>query len=158
MDDLSRLLAERACEQLVITYAELIDFDKAELVADLFIPNGVWESDKSRKVGEDRIRKDFGIRQRRMPRVSRHVCTNISITVISDEEATGLTYFTLYRDDVRSGSKFARLSAPTMLGEYHDRFVLTEAGWRFASRKVKTTFLRGKRVNPGRKKLSPVSS
>jgi hypothetical protein len=142
MDDLSRLLAERACEQLVVTYAELIDFNKAELVADLFVPNSVWESDKSRKVGGDRIRKDFGARQQTTTRVSRHVCTNISITVISDKEAIGLTYFTLYRDNVCSGSKFARLSAPKMLGEYHDRFVLTEGGWRFASRKVNTTFAR----------------
>ncbi len=52
MDDLSRLLAERACERLVVRYAELIDFDKAEQVADLFVPDGVWESDRSRKVGE----------------------------------------------------------------------------------------------------------
>jgi hypothetical protein len=155
MDDLSRLLAERACEQLVMTYAKLIDFDKAEQVADLFIPNGVWESDKSQKVGGDGIRKDFGIRQRKIPRVSRHVCTNISITVISDEEAIGLTYFTLYRDKVSSKSKFARSSAPTMVGEYHDRFVLTEAGWRFASRKVKTTFLKLKRAKPRPRKSSP---
>jgi hypothetical protein len=33
---------------------------------------------------------------------------------------------------------------PSMVGEYHDRFVLTEDGWRIAERAVEVVFPRPK--------------
>jgi hypothetical protein len=42
MDDLERLLAERACERLIVEYCRLVDFGEAARIADLFTEGGVW--------------------------------------------------------------------------------------------------------------------
>jgi hypothetical protein len=39
----SILAAERACERLVIRYAQLVDSGKAAGIADLFTKDGIWE-------------------------------------------------------------------------------------------------------------------
>jgi len=142
MDDAFRLAAERACERLVIAYTHLIDFGEAAQVADLFTEDGVWESDKQRVSGRDQIKAGFVARQNNTRRTSRHVCTNIAIEVVSETEATGITYLTLYRHDGDHVKRGAPLNGPMLLGEYYDRFVLTREGWRIAHRRVKVAFAR----------------
>jgi ketosteroid isomerase-like protein len=132
--------ATRECERLVYRYASLIDFGEAEKVAELFAPDGVWESPQGRLEGNSAIRDQFRRRQDSQRR-SRHVCTNVVIDVVDDHTATGLTYFTLYRHDGGEDGP-APLDGPAMVGEYRDRFVRTEDGWRFLRREAAVAFLR----------------
>jgi SnoaL-like domain len=52
MDELERLLAERACERLIIEYCRRVDFGNARLIADLFTEDGQWEGVDHRREGD----------------------------------------------------------------------------------------------------------
>jgi hypothetical protein len=135
-----RLLIERDCERLIVAYSHLIDFGEAGRVGELFTDDGVWESPEATMTGRPQITAGFGRRQANTGRRSRHVCTNIAIDVIGPDEAAGLCYFSLYRaDGVEEGA--APLDGPVMVGEYRDRFVRTEDGWRIARRVASVGFV-----------------
>jgi|SRR6185503_18829288 len=140
MDDLERLLIERACERLVAQYCHYVDHGEAARVADLFAENGVCTLN-AKMVGRDAIRANFQRRQALTDRRSRHVCCNLLIDVIDEDHAEGVAYLTLYRRDVGDGRRTAPSSAPNIVGEYRDAFVRTPEGWRFASRGVVSTFV-----------------
>ena len=63
---------------------------------------------------------------------------------IDGDEATSLCYLVNYRHDSDTG--VAEVPAPAGLpkyvGEYRDRFVRTDEGWRFAERRFDLAFLR----------------
>jgi ketosteroid isomerase-like protein len=143
---LNRLLDERACERLVIDYTHLVDFGEAARIADLFTEDGVWEAEGVRMDGRDAIRAGFGARQGVTRRTSRHVCTNLAITLTGADEATGISYLVNYRHDSPTGT--AELPAPAghpkFVGEYHDRFVRTADGWRIAHRRCTLSFVRAR--------------
>ena len=145
-DALTRLLDERACERLVIDYTHLVDFGEAARIADLFTEDGVWEAEGVRMEGRDAIRAGFGARQGVTRRTSRHVCTNLAITLAGPDDATGVSYLVNYRHDSASG--VAELPAPAGLpkfvGEYFDRFVRTPDGWRIAHRRCTLAFVRAR--------------
>jgi SnoaL-like domain len=144
MDDLARLLGERACERLLIEYCRLVDFGEAGRLADLFTEDGVWTADELVLDGRDAIRTHFLRRQGVVRRVSRHFLANVAVDLRSADEADGLCYFANYRHDRREGDESLPVPAglPKYTGEYHDRFVRTADGWRFAHHRVTTSFLR----------------
>lgn len=141
MDAMERLQIERACERLVARYSHLIDFGEAGRVGELFTDDGVWTSAEATMTGREQIGAGFGRRQANTGRRSRHVCTNVIIDVVSDDEAEGVSYFTLYREDGVTGA-VARLEGPQMVGEYRDRFRRTPDGWRIAHRSALAGFVR----------------
>lgn len=65
----------------------------------------------------------------RPPRTTRHFCSNVVIDVLNDSEATGESAMLLFTAD--NAAK---------VGSFHDRFVLTGKGWRFAERRGSLTF------------------
>jgi len=144
INQLDRLLIERACERLIIEYSRLVDFGEAAAVADLFVADGRWEGTDLVLEGREQIRAWFRERQGVTRRVSRHVCTNIAVEVVSATEARSLSYLINYRHDRREGDETLPVPAevPKYVGELHDTFVLAEEGWRFASRRVTVGFLR----------------
>lgn len=144
MDDLQRLLGERACERLLLDYCRFVDFGSASRLAELFTDDGVWEADDFVLDGREAIRAHFLERERVTRRVSRHLCTNVDIRIVSDDEATSLAYFANFRHDRREGdlSLPVPMEVPKYLGEYHDRFRRTADGWRFERHRVDVAFLR----------------
>jgi ketosteroid isomerase-like protein len=142
-DDLQRMLDERACERLITDYTHLVDFGNAPGIADLFVEDGRWYTDDMSMDGPVGIRDGFTRRQGVTRRQSRHVCTNMAVTVEGDT-ASGLSYLVNYRHD--SGTGVAETPAPAGLpkyvGQYHDTFVRTAHGWRFKDRYFVTAFLR----------------
>lgn len=144
MDDvIRRLVDERACERLITRYTHLVDFGQAPEIAELFTQDGVWRTDEFAMNGQDEIRAGFERRQGVSRRLSRHVCTNISVDVDGDT-ATGLCYLVNYRHDSASGEAEhpSPADVPKYVGEYRDRFVRTAAGWRFSDRYFEIAFLR----------------
>lgn len=144
MNDLDRMLAERAIEKMLIEYCRLVDFGNASGVADLFVPDGVWTGVELELRGQDEIRTWFTKRQGLKRRVSRHLCVNITVEVQSETEAEGSCYFMNFRHDRAEGDESmpAPMGVPKYVGEYHDRYRRLDDGWRIVSRLVELSFLR----------------
>jgi SnoaL-like domain len=144
MDPLERLLAERACERLIVEYARRVDFGEAAGIADLFTPDGVWEGVDLRLDGQDEIRAWFTQRQDLTRRVSRHLCVNIAVDVVAPGEAHSLCHLVNYRHDRRDNADTLPVPGeiPKFVGECRDAFRLTDDGWRFTARKVELAFVR----------------
>jgi hypothetical protein len=151
-DPLERLLAERACERLIVEYARRVDFGAASTIADLFVADGRWIGTDLLLDGREQIRTWFTRREGLARRVSRHVFTNVAVELVAADEATCVSYMVNYRHDRRDGDApgIAPADAPKYVGECHDRFRLTPDGWRFAERRVEVTFVRPSRApRPG---------
>jgi uncharacterized protein (TIGR02246 family) len=139
MTDAERIAIERACERLVLDFVHFSDTQDPEALASLFTddasltrPNGdpiagrpaILDSYKSRPAG----------------RLTRHLCTNIRITVESPDHARGLTYALVYSAaaDTPPHAHFGIKAEPRQLvGEFEDEFVRTTEGWKFSSRRAR---------------------
>ena len=144
MTDLDASLIERACERLVTLYTHYVDFGEGEKVAELFAEKGVWEAGPEiRFEGQSEIAEKMKGRQAMAGRRSRHVCTNLHIEVLDEDHARGLVYLSLYRHDFETDEAQhgpAPDTTPTAVGQYHDEFVRTDAGWRFSKRSAALAF------------------
>lgn len=142
MDDVQRLMIERACERLVVEYCHLVDHGEAARVAEQFTEDGVWSSPENTLTGREAIATAFARRQADTGRMSRHVCTNLLIEVLDPDTATGVVYLTLYRHDGDPERRTSPSDAPALVGEYRDTFRRTPDGWRFSRRDVDVSFAR----------------
>ena len=143
MDDIERMLIERACERLMIEYCHFVDHGEASRIADQFTDDGVWTSPDNTMTGRAEIEAGFGRREAAPRRRSRHVCTNALVNVIDRNNATGVVYLTLHRHDDHERPERVRPSeVPDIVGEYRDTFVRTDAGWRFTRREIAVDFAR----------------
>lgn len=130
--------AERACERLSIAFAIGVDRFDDDTVLDLFTADGVFNRPGNVVKGRDALRGWLKGRPRDV--VTRHICTNIAIKVINEKEASGITYFTFYRGPKDDDRPVLPLNGPDIVGEYHDRYLLTDDGWRIAERAVAFAF------------------
>ena len=123
------LTIERTCERLVLDFAYYSDHREYESLAELFASDGVMHRPNGDPLtGSDAILQAY--RSRPAGRVTRHVCSNIRITVQSPDRARGITYAVVYS---ASGSE----KAEERIGEFEDEFVRTSEGWRFAVRRAR---------------------
>jgi len=152
LDPLATLLAERAVERLIVEYARRVDFGEASAIADLFTPDGRWEGTELTLDGQERIRAWFTAREGVARRVSRHVFTNVAVELTSPTTARATSYMVNYRHDRAEGDLTLPVpaEAPKYVGECHDRFRLTDDGWRFTHRRVEASFVRPRRTLPDR--------
>lgn len=141
MDDVQRMLIERACERLVYAYCHFVDHGEAAKIAEQFTEDGVWASPEVTRTGREAIARAFQARQDNTARMSRHVCSTPLIEVVNPDEATGVTYIQLYRHDGEPGRRVSPLDRlPELVGEYRDVFARTPAGWRFRRREFVGAF------------------
>jgi hypothetical protein len=142
VDALERMAAERECARLTFRYCEAVDLGHASQLADVFAVDGVFDAGGLYLVGRAEIRRVFTERERVRELRTRHVCTNVHVDVVDDATATGVVYLTLYR---RRGSTDWSVpvptTAPSLVGSYHDRYVLTDDGWRIARRTQEVVFV-----------------
>ncbi|MFF8982131.1 nuclear transport factor 2 family protein [Streptomyces globisporus] len=132
---LERLIAERACERLVVEFVRRLDLGEPGDVAELFAPDGLWEwAEGNRRIeGRDALRAYFAGRP--AERLSRRLCTNILVTLTSASTATASTYFTTFRVDGHTGGMLPpRL--PVQVGRYEDTFRKVEGRWLLAAREL----------------------
>lgn len=128
-DPAERRAIEADCARLINLYANLNDTADWAAVADLYAPNGVMTRPTAPDqpvVGRAAILAAF---EARPPRTTRHFCANIVIDVESATTARGESAMLLFTGG----------PAP-LVGSFHDRFVLTDAGWRFAERRGSLLF------------------
>lgn len=146
MDDLERMLAERACERLIVDYCRLVDFGRAGEIADLFTEDGRWEGTELVLAGRAEIRAWFTEREKLTRRVSRHLCVNVGVDVLDGGEAESSCLLVNYRHDRSEGDQTmpAPMAVPKFVGELTDRFRRMPEGWRFSSRRVDVAFARAR--------------
>ena len=130
-----RHLIEHLCQRLSLEFARLNDQGRHEDVAGLFLDDGVFcrpLAPENPLAGRESILSDL---RRRSANVSfRHVCSNILVDVLSEREALGETYFTVYRQEWTVAERPREFSGTIYVGRYEDRFWKTGAGWRIKER------------------------
>ena len=130
MDPLACILAERACERLVLDYAAFNDAGDWEAVAALYIEDGRM----SRPTAPDDFLEGraaiLAAFRARPPRTTRHICSNMRVTLTGDNEARVESQILLF-----TGS-----GQPPLVGSYDDLCRSTADGWRFVERRGSLDF------------------
>lgn len=149
MDDLERLLAERACERLSYDYCRVADEGNHSLLADLFTEDGLFAIPGLRLDGLAAIRRYFTEREPMKDLRTRHVCTNVSVDLTSQTEAVGVLYLTLYR---RRGpvdwSVPVPSTHPALVGTYYDKYARVGERWLIRSRLQEAPFVDPEDASP----------
>ncbi|MFE9438061.1 nuclear transport factor 2 family protein [Streptomyces sp. NPDC006602] len=142
LDPIDRLLAERACERLVIDFARRLDLGEPGSVAELFTEDGSWEWPAGGRLinGREALRQYFGSRP--ADRLSRRLMSNILVTVTSPDTATATSYFSTYRIDGHDGGTDPVPSGPPVqVGHYEDSFHRRPDGtWLLSARALHLPF------------------
>ncbi|WP_374418085.1 nuclear transport factor 2 family protein [Novosphingobium arvoryzae] len=124
MTEDQRRAIEADCARLIALYANLNDEARWEDVAELYTDDGLMTRPTAPDapiVGRAAILAAF---QARPPRKTRHVCSNVVIDVEDHASARGISAMVLFTE-----------GGVPLAGSFHDRFVLTADGWRFAERR-----------------------
>ena len=129
MSEEERRAIEADCARLIARYANLNDAADWQGVADLYVEDGRMARPTAPDDWTQGRAAILAAFLARPARTTRHVCSNVVIDVISPTQAVGESAMLLFTGD----------GAPKV-GSFHDRFVLTPAGWRFAERRGSLTF------------------
>ncbi|HVY80042.1 MAG TPA: nuclear transport factor 2 family protein [Steroidobacteraceae bacterium] len=138
LSDLDLLVIERACERLVYEFFEAIDTRNERHLEQLFIADCTY----ARPIEPNTIIQGIGnvvqAFAARPPRATRHICSNVRITVESATRARGNHRVVLISGPTEPGAHPQlgfKADARQLIGEFNDEFVKTAEGWRFASRR-----------------------
>jgi SnoaL-like domain len=131
---------QRACERLVVEAAYRIDHQDYAGFAALFVPEvgTLSRPGGAPLVGPEAIRRAYEARP--ASRITRHLCTNIRITVESAQRARGLSYVLLFSGNTAAPppDHFGwTADSPQRFGEFEDDFEHTVDGWRIRSRQAR---------------------
>ena len=139
MDPLEHLLAERACERLILDFVHRLDLGEPSSVAELFTEDGVWQWPEDGRLvkGRDALRTYFGSRP--ADRLSRRMMSNVLVTVTSPDTARAISYFTTYRVDGYTGGTIPA-GPPVQIGHYEDTFHRADRTWLLATRTLHLPF------------------
>ncbi|WP_416986366.1 nuclear transport factor 2 family protein [Streptomyces sp. T028] len=136
MDPIAQLLAERACQRLLLDLVRRLDLDEPGSVAELFTEDGVWtwpEGDRLVK-GRAALRAHFGSRP--ADRHARRLMADVRVEVTSPDTARAMSYFTTYRVDAEPPTVPA--PTPVGIGHYEDTLRRTPDGsWLLAARTLR---------------------
>ena len=132
-------LIEHDCERLVLDFVDRSDRQDYEALAALFASNAsLVRPNGEALTGSAAILKSY--QSRPAGRITRHICTNIRITVNSTESARGFSYAVVYSANANDAAEThfgVRADARVLVGEFDDEFVRTPQGWRFANRRCR---------------------
>jgi SnoaL-like domain len=129
----------RACERLVIEFAQIVDAQDYGRLREVFTADATFvrPTDPDTIIrGIDAIIAAYASRPPN--RLTQHLCTNIRIDVDAEDRAHGNCRALLFIADANDPEVPAkgRKAAPgQLLGEFKDRFERTSAGWRICERR-----------------------
>jgi ketosteroid isomerase-like protein len=133
--DLAALLAEQACERLVLESAAHNDGRDWAALAELYTPDARLVRPSGHAVdGRDAIQANY--QQGPADRRTRHVCTNIRVVIDGEDAASATTLVLIYSwtaPGAGEGNELPIVGSPT-LGEFVDTFERGEDGWRISTR------------------------
>lgn len=136
MNEIERLLVERACERVVIESAVANDERRWADLAALYTVDGVVVRPNGQRLeGRDAIESAYASGS--PDRVTRHLCSNVRVDVVGLDSAQ-VTTTVLIVAGVRSEDGDVTFGVVPnehhAVGEFADRLVLTDEGWRIAER------------------------
>ncbi len=137
-DDLTRWMAQQACRDLVMKAGACTDAQDHEGFAACFAEDGELVRPGAQPLrGHEAIITSY--RARPPERITRHLVTNTRVELDSPTEARAFSLVLLWSGvSTDEAGPFGRpAQARQALGEFDDRFVLTEAGWRIARREAR---------------------
>ena len=141
MEISDKLAITAECRRLVFAYVFYVDHGDGAGLEALFAQDASLERGELKLKGCAQIRQ--ALSQRDPLLQTHHHCSTVHIDVHSPEQASGVTYFQLfrYRGAATDGpSKPAVPTSAEVVGEYHDEFVKTPEGWRFQTRVTRAAF------------------
>ena len=130
----ANLLDELECARLVTALSYRLDQHENDAVIALFADDGILHS----QAGVDAVGGEaiLGLLAKRNPnRVTRHMLAVPFIEMTGPDEARGVAAFTVYEGfrDQHEGSGPMPLLPAVTVGEFHQSYRRTSAGWRIAS-------------------------
>jgi ketosteroid isomerase-like protein len=135
MDDIERMLIERACQRLVLQFAQANDDWDHDGIAECFVEDASFarpiDPDNPYR-GKETIRAMFRDRPQRL---GRHLMTNILIHVDGPDAAHGRSYVTYLSTPDVDQPRPALAEPGIFVGWFDDKFVRTPHGWRISERK-----------------------
>lgn len=138
-----RTAIEQQCRDLIIAATQYGDHGKAEKAAALFAKDGTRRRGGRTFTGQGQITESY--REGSPTQVGRHMNGGTLVTVLDDDHAESVTYYLAISHDPGAADAQSPLPlSPFSMGEWHDTFVRTEDGWRFASRATKRIFERSR--------------
>jgi len=129
--------AQVACQHLVHAFAHHLDHRRFNEAAELFTEDAAWERHGHVFNGPSEIRA--AIEQRSPSVVERHVITTTMVERLTETECSAVSYAMIFRGE-RRDSDGVITSGPATVGDLHDKFRLTERGWRFTHRTSQLIF------------------
>ena len=141
MDETSAWLARSAIAELITRYAALNDAGEWDALAALYTEDGRMSRPSAPEEfinGRAAILAAFRARPRR---ASRHIVTNILVTLDGEVRARATSHMLLFIGQPSAEGGLPTLSAaPPLIGGSDDRLVKTQAGWRFDERRGRLDF------------------
>jgi ketosteroid isomerase-like protein len=135
MDDLKRLTIERACENLVNEYANLLDAYEYDAFINLWAEDAILDMLGTQHAGHAGIRRWLEGREPGM--ICRHLVTNVTTRIIDADNAAGSCYTIAFRAQNALGHEPGVLTDPTFLVSYRNHFRRDpQRGWLFSRRDV----------------------
>lgn len=134
-----RTTIELTCRDLVNRLTQFSDWKKKKESSELFTPTGTWVRGGKPYTGRAAIIASFEGSQ---TDIIRHLATGTVIDVQDQKNASGVTYYLVYRHDPKTESPTLPmpLGTPFSMGEWHDRFVKADDGWLISHREVRRLF------------------
>lgn len=122
-------------QALTNEHAWRLDHGAADTLHELYAQDGALIGlPPADLIGREAIRQ-WGAARAKLPRVSRHVETNHRLAW-RDGVLHGTLYATVYRSEDGSATD----TAPLMVGDYEDIYVLERGHWRIARREIRRGF------------------
>jgi hypothetical protein len=148
---MERMLAEHACQRLVLWAAMLSDAQRHEEFAALFTDDGVLVRPGAEPLrGRSAIVESY--RYKPTDRITRHLVSNILVELDTDTSARALSYVTLWSGSAGDpAGPFGRPAQPRQaVGEFVDTFAWTHEGWRISSREARFMLFREDAIDKDR--------
>lgn len=140
---------EAECVRLATAFAVYLDAQRYDDVVALFTADAVYHPRDTTFRGHGGIMSY--LRSRPKHRRSRHVMSNLLIDARSPSVADGSCVLTYYVDETDLPlTQPAPLRGPNLVGDYVDRFILTDAGWRISQRIGQVLFIAADTVSSSR--------
>jgi hypothetical protein len=125
------------CKALSIAFVNAVDQRDYERAISVFTEDAEFARWDTGFKGRDAIEAMLHGRDTSIQ--TRHICTNIEISEITDTSAKGITYFVFFNGE-GSQEDVIPLAGPKFVGEYHDEFVQENGDWRIQKRQVRIIF------------------
>lgn len=143
LEPLERLLAEKACRDLVLAAARAVDAQDYRALAALFAPDGELVRPGGEPLrGPQAVFDSYAAKDPH--RLTQHLVTNHEVQVTSATTARSCCRVILWasRRDEALTPRGRRADEAQQIGEIDDEFVRTPEGWRIARRSARFTMFR----------------